>query len=190
MASSHIIDEPGIGRLEVFPLEPALDVLQPLLTDMFENHWHEIVFGPMVQGAVFEIRPRSAPARIGVMDGYLTVDFGDWHIHLCIGPHKGPAREPTPADVAAHRQCGRAELYRILGHDGAPRSWALRLHNGEDEQMMTVFFPNPYLTNADKILKTPDWSRLAMWDKFRKTYLGLDPDPLDRTAKGFGHAGL
>lgn len=61
----------------------------------------------------------------------------------------------------------------------------MRFFNGQDEQMMTVFLPSPFLTKEEKILKTPDWSRLAMWDKFRQTYLGLEPDPLDRTATGF-----
>lgn len=41
---------------------------------------------------------------------------------------------------------------------------------------MTVFLPNPYLTVEQKVLKEPRWEHL------RKTYLGLDPDPLDREA--------
>ncbi len=40
----------------------------------------------------------------------------------------------------------------------------------------------PGVGRDETILERPDWSRLAMWDKFRKVYLGLDPDPLDRTA--------
>ena len=49
-------------------------------------------------------------------------------------------------------------------------SWGLRLWNGLDEQMLTVFFPNPYLTDEQKILKEPDWNRLALWKQFREAY--------------------
>lgn len=185
MTQSHIVEEPGMGRLEIFPLDTTEDALRGLLTDVFENHWDEIVFGPMVQGAVFEIHAPNAPTRIKAFDGYLTVNFGVWHFHLCIGAHKGSRKFPTPPKLAAHRRCSRAEMVRVLNSDGSPRSWQMRFFNGQDEQMMTVFLPSPFLTKEEKILKTPDWSRLAMWDKFRQTYLGLEPDPLDRTATGF-----
>jgi hypothetical protein len=189
MAESYIVTEPGVGRLEVFRLDTSQEALLALLTDVFENHWRDVAFGPLVQGAVFEIRAPNAPQRISLLDGYLTVNFGAWHFHLCIGEHKGPGRDPTPFDVAGHRRCKRAEMLRILGPGGAPSSWQMRFLNGRDEQMMTVFFPHPYITREDKIRKQPDWSQLAMWDKFRKTYLGLDPDPLDRAGEGMAFGG-
>jgi hypothetical protein len=66
-------------------------------------------------------------------------------------------------------------------------TWGLRLFNGNGEQQMNIFFPNPFLTDEGKISKTPDWSRLAIWDRTRHAALGLAPDPRDRSAKGFWH---
>ena len=53
----------------------------------------------------------------------------------------------------------------------------------------TVLLPNPFLApDTDKILKTPDWSRLDLWDRLRARWLGLtEPDPLDRSGRGFSH---
>ncbi|MGE4278462.1 MAG: hypothetical protein AB7G62_02665 [Magnetospirillum sp.] len=178
-ATSVIRDEWGTGKVEAFPLPTDQDFLFGLLSDIFENHWEKIVFGTLIQGAVFEIRVADAPRRIRMADGYLTVDFGFWHFHVCVGAHKGPSRAPTPPDLAAHRRTGRAEFYRILGEEGAPRSWGLRLFNGAGEQQMTVFLPSPFHAE-DRMLKVPDWSRLELWDGLRQRYLGLSPDPLDR----------
>jgi len=37
-------------------------------------------------------------------------------------------------------------------------------------------------------LKTPDWSRLDLWDRLRARWLGLtDPDPLDRSGRVLSH---
>ncbi len=51
-------------------------------------------------------------------------------------------------------------------------SWGLRLWNGLGEQMITVFFPNPYLTDEQKIRREPDWGRLALWEGLRRRYAG------------------
>ncbi|MCR6631308.1 MAG: hypothetical protein NVV74_15355 [Magnetospirillum sp.] len=187
MTPSTLAYEYGTGWVEAFALPTGQDFLFGLLEDVFANHWSHIVFGSLIQGAVFEIRVAEPPRRISVFDGYLTVDFGSWHFHVCIGPHQGSPKQPVSADLAAHRRTARAEFYRILNSDRqSARSWGLRLFNGNGDQQITVFFPNPFLSeDGDKVLKTPDWSRLAMWDGFRQRYLGLDPDPLDRSGKGF-----
>nr|WP_199565457.1 hypothetical protein [Spongiactinospora rosea] len=52
---------------------------------------------------------------------------------------------------------------------------------------MTVLLPNPFLTDRQQILDPPNFDRLAVWDELRATYLGLEPDPLDRAGKGFRH---
>lgn len=179
--------EPGMGVLEVFPLDTSEDTLFALLRDVFENYWQVILFGPLIQGAAWEIKAPGAPRKMVLNDGYLTVEFGSWHFHICIGRHRGSSKNPVDPALAAHRRTGRAELYRQLQDDGTPNSWGLRLLNGQDEQQLTVFLPNPFLSGESKPLPTPDWSRLAMWDHLRKTYLGLDPDPKDRTGTGFSH---
>lgn len=186
-AAMKTVTEPGMGRLELFALGTSEDFLRRLLSDLFDNHWREIVFGSLIQGAVFEIRAPNAPKRITMLDGYLTVDFGAWHFHLCIGPHKGTRAQPVDPGLAAHRQTARAELYRVLDGDGAPTSWGLRLLNGAGEQQITVFLPNPFLTDDDQILEHPDWSRLALWDHLRETCLGLGADEKDRSARRFHH---
>lgn len=179
------VHEPGSGDVDIFPLPTDQDFLLPLLDDLFVNHWDKIVFGTLIQGAVFEIRVAEPPRRVRCHDGYLTVDFGLWHFHVCIGLNKGSVRNRTDPDLARLRRTGRAELYRVLSDDETPRSWGLRLFNGAGENQLTVFFPNPLLGDNDKILKQPDFSRLALWDMIRERTLGLPPDPLDRTATGF-----
>ena len=184
----RVIDIDG-ATLDIFPLPTDEGSLEELLRDLFEKHWSEITFGPLIQGAAWEIRAPHAPTHIGMLDGYLTVAFGVSHFHLCIGPHTGPSSSPTPPELARHRRTARAELYRRLDKSGAPVSWGFRLFNGRDEQQATILLPNPFLApDTDKVLKTPDWSRLDLWDRLRARWLGLTkPDPLDRSGRGFSH---
>lgn len=179
--------EPGMGTLEVFALDTSEETLFALLRDIFENYWSMIHFGPLIQGAAWEIRAPCAPQRISLYDGYITVDFGAWHFHLCIGPTEGSRTHPTPPELATHRRTARAELYRQLQGDGSANSWGLRLFNGRGEQQLTVFLPSPFLSDDMKPLPRPDWSRLAMWNALRKRYLDLDPDPKDRSGTHFEH---
>ena len=181
--------EPDGATVESFSLATDEASLEELLRDLFEHHWDKITFGPLIQGAAWEIRTPHAPTHIGMLDGYLTVAFGVSHFHLCIGPHKGPPNDPAPESLAHHRRTARAELYRRLNKSGAPISWGLRLFNGHGEQQTTILLPNPFLApGTDKIMKTPDWSRLDLWDRLRARWLGLtDPDPLDRSGRGFSH---
>ncbi len=184
-AGAVVRDEPGMGTVEVFPLPVDERTLLSVLRDIFENHWREIRFGVLIQGSVFEIRP-SGPPRIGLLDGYATVDLGASHFHICIGEHHGEPGKPVPPELARHRRCRRAELYRVL-YEGAPVTWGVRMFNGADEQQLTVMLPNPFLDDDQQPLAIPDWSRLACWDDLRATYLGLAPDPRDRTAPRFVH---
>lgn len=181
-----LIEEEGMGVLEVFPFPAEEALLRRLLTELFTEHWQAVRFGTLIQGAVFEIAAPNAPRRITMQDGYLTVDFGDWHFHLCIGEHHGTAKNPVSRELALHRRTARAELYRnVTG--GAPISWALRLFNGAGEQQLTVMLPNPFLSEHQGILKKPDWNRLFLWDSLRERYLGLKPDARDRSARAFVH---
>ena len=183
------VTDPDRATVEIFPLPSDEMSLEHLLRDLFEKHWDKITFGPLIQGAAWEIRAPHAPTHIGMLDGYLTVAFGASHFHLCIGPHKGPSSNPTPEALARHRRTARAELYRHLDKSGAPVSWGLRLFNGGGEQQITVLLPNPFLSaDGDKVLKTPVWSRLDLWDRLRARWLDQpEPDPLDRSGRGFTH---
>ena len=187
--SPERITDPDGQIVEIFRLPLDESGLEALLCELFETHWDSIVFGPIIQGAAWEIRAPHAPNYIGMLDGYLTVAFGASHFHLCIGPTRGPSHDPTPAKLARHRQTARTELFRRLDGFGAPVSWGLRLFNGEGEQQVTIFFPNPFLSpDTDKVLKEPDWSRLALWDKVRIRWTGaFEPDPFDRSATRFDH---
>src|SRR6267154_263861 len=90
------VTDPDGAAVEVFPLPTDEASLLELLRWLFEEHWAEITFGPIIQGAAWEIRAPHAPTHVGMLDGYLTVAFGATHFHLCIGPHKGPRSNPTP----------------------------------------------------------------------------------------------
>jgi hypothetical protein len=183
------VTDPDGAIVETLPLPADQTSLEEMLRDLFEHHWDKITFGPVIQGAAWEIRAAQPPTHVGMLDGYLTVAFGASHFHLCIGPHKGSRKNPTPEALARHRQTARAELYRRLDKSGAPVSWGLRLFNGHGEQQTTILLPNPFLApDSDKVLKMPDWSRLYLWNRLRARWLGLtEPDPLDRSGVGFSH---
>ncbi len=180
---SRTVDEPGNGTLEIFPLPTDQATLLRLLSEVFE-HWQQVRFGPIIQGAAYEIKAPCAP-QITLLDGYATLDFEAWHIHLCIGETSGDVSNPTPKNVAEIRPCKRAELYRIM-RGGSPVSWGLRLFNGNGDQQLTVLLPNPFLDNDDQPC-SPDFERLALWDQLRSNYLSLKPDPIDRSGKRFVH---
>ena len=132
--------------VDVFPLPTDSASLESLLRDLFENHWREITFGPIIQGAAWEMRADRAPTYVGVLDGYLTIAFGVPHFHICIGETKGTRNRPTSPELAAHRRTSRAELYRTRERSCVQMSWGLRLFNGAGEQQITVLLPNPFLT--------------------------------------------
>lgn len=180
--------EPDGAAVDVFALPADEASLEKLLRELFAEHWQDITFGPIIQGAAWEMRAARAPDTIGMMDGYLTIGFGGPHFHICIGEHQGTETSPVSPRLAHHRRTARAELYRRISQDGAPVSWGLRLFNGHGEQQITVLLPNPFLDRDDHVLGTPEWSRLDLWDRLRAQWLGLtEADPLDRAGKGFRH---
>lgn len=177
-----VVEEYG-STLEVFPLPTDEATLLAVLTELFDQWWDQITFGTLVQGAAWEIAAPNRPERLAMFDGYLTVDFGGWHFHLCIGEHTASGEE-----LGRIRRCREAFLYRSLDSDGAPVSWGLRLLNGEGTQLATVNLPNPFLSSRGQILAEPDWSHLDCWDRLRQRFLALGPDPRDRLAAGFAHS--
>jgi hypothetical protein len=147
--------------------EPIEGVLVPLLTALFERHWREIRFGPCIQGAVYELT-LSAPARVSMLDGYLTVESGAWHLHLCVGEHRG-----TTMEARQVRRAAKSAFFRSRSVTCSGGSYGLRLWNGAGEQMITVFFPSPWLDDDLRLRKEPDWSRLALWRELRAAYANV-----------------
>lgn len=186
---SQLVTSDSGSTCEIFPLPTDEAFLEELLTYTFETYWKDIVFGPMIQGGAFEFQCPNAPTKIKLFDGYLTVNFGNpgTHFHLCIGENKGAPQKPTPPQLRRHRKTSRAEFFRNLDASGAPVGWGARFLNGKGEEQMSIFFPNPFLTDNQQIAQKPDWSRLAVWEDLSWRYLGRKPEPKDRSGKGFSH---
>jgi hypothetical protein len=163
-------------RTECFEVDCSEPGLLALLKDIFEEHWGQVIFGPCIEGAVFEGRFARRP-RVSLLDGYATVQVEDseaWHFHLCIGPHRGSAALPTPPELAAWRRCARAAFFMNRDPAGRPSAWGFRMWNGRGEQMLTVFFPNPWIDPArQRYVDTPVWSRLELWMRMRAQWAAV-----------------
>jgi len=153
---------------------PTVAAMKDLVDEVFVQNWKHIVVGPCIEGAVFEIVFKASP-KVGISDGYLTVDLGPWHFHLCISTHKGTASE----ELQRMRPVAKIGFFERRGKGCAGgRSWGLRMWNGYGEQMTTVFLPNPRLTDEMQLLKEADWNRLQLYYRLREKFLG-EPMPAD-----------
>ena len=141
------------------------DTVERLMREVFTEHWAEIFAGPVIEGAAYEIR-FTAPPKVSMLDGYLTVDTGTWHFHLCVNDHRGAAT-PTQARV---RRVARAAFFHTDGGTCVPGAWGLRLWNGHGEQMITIYFPNPWLDDAGEPCRPPRWEKTALWETLRARY--------------------
>lgn len=141
------------------------DRVERLMTELFRDHWHAILVGPVIEGAAWEIRFTAGPS-VSMLDGYLTVDTGPWHFHLCVNDHRGA---PSP-ERARRRRVARAAFFRTTGGSCVRGSWGLRLWNGHGEQMVTVFFPNPWLDDRLEPVREPRWEKTELWERLRRTY--------------------
>jgi hypothetical protein len=167
MAGADVVREPDgtLTRYHDVPVDG--DTVERLVREVFERHWATISAGPIVEGAAWEIR-FTEPPRLSMLDGYLTVDTGAWHFHLCVNDHRGAA---TP-ELARVRRVARAAFFRTEGGSCVPGTWGLRLWNGRGEQMITIYFPNPWLDDDLRRLREPRWDRTAGWDDLRARYAG------------------
>ena len=172
--------EEGDGLVEAWEVGTDEQTLRRLLETILERWWPHCWFCLLIEGAAWELAADSEP-QVSFEDGYLTVHMGSGHFHLCVGDHHG-----APDELAARRRTARAELFRRF-HDLAPVSWGLRLFNGAGEQQLTVLLPNPLLDRHVGLLTPPRWDRLGAWDELRREFVGLAPDPLDRTATEFAY---
>ena len=78
------VTDPDGHIVEVFALPTDETSLEGLLRELFEKHWRVITFGPIIQGAAWEMWAPHAPTYVGVLNGYLTVAFVASHFHLCM----------------------------------------------------------------------------------------------------------
>ncbi len=170
----------GSIKAEVWALPLGEASLETLFRDLFENHWAQLTFGPMIQGGAYELRCPGPPRSIDVGGGYFTVRWGrGGHFHLCIGESRA---EP---EIVAHRRPSKAELVRGLDRDGHPITWSLRVENGKGESTLSIYFPNPFISDEDGLVDTPDWDRLALWHDILERYAGTQADGRDTLSKGF-----
>lgn len=165
MEPTRTVREPDGTTTEYDDISVASDRIERLLTELFTQHWERITVGPLIQGAAWEIRFTAKPV-VTMLDGYLTVDTGPWHFHLCVG-HPGAGGD---ASLARARRVARAAFFRTLGGACSPETYGLRLWNGLGEQMMTALFPNPFYDDASSRLREPDPTRVELWQEFRRRY--------------------
>lgn len=156
---------------EYYEVPVAGNHIERLVTELFTDHWAKLTVGPLLQGAAFEIR-FTAPPKVTMLDGYLTVDTGPWHFHLCVNDHRGT----KSVELARIRRVARAAFFRTLGESCSPMSWGLRLWNGRGEQMITLLFPNPYYDEQFQRLKEPRWDKTELWEDFLRRYAGGGAD--------------
>ena len=162
---ADMVREPDGSVTQYTEVAVAGDTVERLLTEVFGQHWSAISAGPVIDGAAYEIR-FSAPPKLSMLDGYLTVDTGAWHFHLCVNEHRGAA---TP-ELARVRRVARAAFFRTDGGSCVPGAWGLRLWNGRGEQMITVYFPNPWLDDGLERVREPRWEVTALWEDLRARY--------------------
>src|SRR5437867_11320662 len=142
MATTSVEANRDGTRTEYFEVECSEASLLALLRECFEEHWRDVIFGPCIEGAVFEGRFAGKPT-IALFDGYATIEVAggvpgreSWHFHLCIGPHLGRPGVPTLPGLAKWRVCARAAFFRHLSSQGRASAWGLRIWNGRSEQMI------------------------------------------------------
>lgn len=164
------------SKMEFEYMDSSPEKMEKLFKELYENQWNKLRFGPCVQGAVFELVLSEKP-KVSMLDGYLTVNAGPWHFHLCVGKYEAKVTHMEVnrghlEEDARQRRIAKAAFVRTLDGACAPRSWSLRFWNGLGEQMISVFLPNPYLNDKLERQKDPDWSKLDLWEELRKEYLG------------------
>ena len=161
------------SRTEYNDMPPAPEPLERLLREIFGQHWDQITVGPILQGAAYELQYRKPP-KISLGAGYLTVDTGEYHFHLYIGEQGGTTSTHGTPELTKARQPSRAAFFRdTQGGEGClPGSWGFRLWNGLGEQMITIYFPNPYYDHQGGHLDPPKWEKLELWERLRGEHGG------------------
>ncbi|NMG18288.1 (2Fe-2S) ferredoxin domain-containing protein [Brasilonema bromeliae] len=181
---NHVIKEPSLtgGYIESEYFDCSCDVLSSLLYTLFQQNWHQVGVGHIVQGGVLELEFPAAPKICILYDGYLTVVTESWHFHLCIEANLGGPHCKTPLELRKQRQVNRAAFYRRFNAEGIPRSWGIDFWNGASENLMTIFLPNPYVEGENLLPEgKPNLAKLELYHELRDIYvLGKKPIPFDK----------
>ncbi|MDF5706699.1 MAG: (2Fe-2S) ferredoxin domain-containing protein [Nostoc sp. S4] len=170
------------GSIEYEYFDSSTDVLSSLLYTLFQQNWQQVGVGHIVQGGVLELEFNAPPKICILYDGYLTVVTEGWHLHLCIEANLGGPHCKTPLELRQQRQVSRAAFYRRFNAEGIPRSWGIDFWNGADENLMTIFLPNPYVEGENLLPEgKPNLSKLAFYEELRDIYvLGNKPMPFNK----------
>ena len=157
----------------------GIDDIGPLLYSLFHEHWHQVQLSHVVEGSVLELEFSGKPKICILYDGYLTIVTETWHGHLCLEEHGGGPLKTTPEKLRMERRIQRASLYRRCNEQGEARSWGIQFWNGGGEKMMTIFLPNPYVTDLDEDLlpeTKPQIEKLARQAEIARQYRQLEAD--------------
>ncbi|MFN6518604.1 MAG: (2Fe-2S) ferredoxin domain-containing protein [Nostoc sp. CreGUA01] len=172
----------GGGKIEYEYFDSSTDVLSSLLYTLFQENWQQVGVGHIVQGGVLELEFNAPPKICILYDGYLTVVAEGWHLHLCIEANLGGPHCKTPLELRQKRQVSRAAFYRRFNAEGIPRSWGIDFWNGANENLMTIFLPNPYVEGENLLPEgKPNLSKLTLYQELRDIYvLGNKPIPFTK----------
>jgi hypothetical protein len=170
-AGDNVVVNADGSRTAYYEVPTDASVLERLMREIFEQHWDGICVGPILQGAAYELM-YSKPPKVSMSAGYLTVDTGEYHFHLHLGVPEGQRGSTSDQELARQRKISRAVFFsetREGGKGCLPGSWGFRMWNGIGEQLITIYFPNPYY-DKQGMLKEPQMDRLQLWERLRDEY--------------------
>jgi hypothetical protein len=175
----------GQAALQRWDLPTEAGFLKDFLFDVFTTYWADITWGPLNEGASFELLCPSAPTETSYDNGYLTIGFDGSHFHICLAPGATAPATPEAAAALVRRLPGEAWIFRQLDRDGAPVAWGFEMRNGAGAPMLTVFFASPFVSRATVLETEPKWERLVMWRDISRRYLGRGPEAFDESGPGY-----
>jgi hypothetical protein len=177
----------GRAAMQTWELPTDQAFLTDFLIHVFKTYWADITWGPLIDGASFELLCPCAPTETSFSNGYLTIGFDGSHFHMCLGPGATPPATDEARAGLARRMPSQARIFRQLDREGAPVSWGFEMKNGAAEPMLTIFFASPFVTRATILEKHPKWERLAMWRDISQRYLRRSPEAFDESGAGYTH---
>ncbi|MCX7900510.1 MAG: hypothetical protein N2444_10620, partial [Methylocystis sp.] len=176
----ELIDNPDGSRTRYSYFDASEETLVKLMDELFKVHWARLTIGPWMLGAVFELTFDTAP-EVTMHNGYLNIDAGSWHCHLCIGKYKGGGAPESHV----LRRVAKIAFYDWRG-DGSikERSSGIQMWNGYGEQMKTIFFPHVLLGATPHTVGPPNWENLRLYYEFRQRYLGeAVPEDMEKAGR-------